>query len=439
MSNQYLKLRRSSVPGKIPDTASLDFGEIALNTYDGLAFMKKSGSAGTQIVTIGSTSGSFTGSLQGSASYALTASYALNANFNTGSFATTGSNTFIGNQTITGSIIFNSGSRITSTYYGNNYPGYIDIVAGAPDGFVELLSYNQSSSVNVDDYRVYITTNSSSQFNLWEFKRDGRLLAPRGIEALSFTGSLLGTASLALQVSTSISTQNQQHNVLFIDTSGPGYIQVDGGLRYNPNQDLLTTTASFALTASSADNFTVRGTLTAQTIVAQTITASTEFITGSSRFGSLLTNTHQFTGSVSITSSLLVTGQVNASGITGSLFGTASWAQNAITASYVAAANVAGLSLFQITTGSITASVGIGPSNLFLINSASTEYFNISSSGNTTINSNLFIIKNFTTQKPVLTISQSIVQFATQSYEPTGLIENGSIWFTSTNLYIGLD
>jgi hypothetical protein len=53
MSNQYLKLRRSSVPGKKPDTASLDFGEIALNTYDGLAFMKKSGSAGVEIIPIG--------------------------------------------------------------------------------------------------------------------------------------------------------------------------------------------------------------------------------------------------------------------------------------------------------------------------------------------------------------------------------------------------
>jgi len=79
MPNQFLKLRRSSIPGKVPDTASLDFGEIALNTYDGLAFMKKSGSNGEQIVTIGSTSGSFTGSLFGSASYAITASYALNA------------------------------------------------------------------------------------------------------------------------------------------------------------------------------------------------------------------------------------------------------------------------------------------------------------------------------------------------------------------------
>jgi hypothetical protein len=115
-------------------------------------------------------------------------------NIDTGSFATTGSNTFRGNQTITGSIIFNSGSQITSTYYGNNYPGYIDIIAGAPGGFVELLSYNQSSSFVVEDYGVYITTNSSSLFNLWEFRNDGRLLAPRGIEAPSFTGSLQSTS-----------------------------------------------------------------------------------------------------------------------------------------------------------------------------------------------------------------------------------------------------
>ena len=56
MSNQYLKLRRSAVPGRIPDTASLQLGEIALNTYDGKAFMKKSGSEGEQIYTPGSNS-----------------------------------------------------------------------------------------------------------------------------------------------------------------------------------------------------------------------------------------------------------------------------------------------------------------------------------------------------------------------------------------------
>ena len=61
--------------------------------------------------------------------------------------------------------------------------------------------------------------------------------------------------------------------------------------------------SSFAATASSADNLTVRGTLTAQTINVQTITSSIEFITGSTRNGSIAGNIHEFTGSVSITGS----------------------------------------------------------------------------------------------------------------------------------------
>jgi hypothetical protein len=63
------------------------------------------------------------------------------------------------------------------------------------------------------------------------------------------------------------------------------------------------TSASFALTASSADNFNVRNTLTATTLVVQTITSSQEFVTGSTKFGSINSNTHEFTGSVSISGS----------------------------------------------------------------------------------------------------------------------------------------
>jgi len=76
-----------------------------------------------------------------------------------------------------------------------------------------------------------------------------------------------------------------------------------------------------AQTASFANAFTVAGTLTAQTLVVQTITSSVDFVTGSTRFGSSLsTSTHQFTGSVSITGSLAVvtTGtefQVNSTGV----------------------------------------------------------------------------------------------------------------------------
>jgi hypothetical protein len=68
MSNQFLKLRRSAIPGKIPETSSLDLGELAMNTHDGLLFMKKSSSFGEEIIPIGvsTTSGSFTGSFSGS-------------------------------------------------------------------------------------------------------------------------------------------------------------------------------------------------------------------------------------------------------------------------------------------------------------------------------------------------------------------------------------
>lgn len=111
----------------------------------------------------------------------------------------------------------------------------------------------------------------------------------------------------------------------------------------------------------------------------------------------------------------------------------------ATTASYALFAANGGGATNQISTGSITASVDVSPNNLFLIKSGSNVYFNISSSSNTTLNSDLFIIKNFTTQQPVLTISQSIVQFATQSLEPTGTTQAGSIWFTSSSFYVGLE
>jgi len=65
-----------------------------------------------------------------------------------------------------------------------------------------------------------------------------------------------------------------------------------------------TTTASYALTSSYADNFTVGNTLTAQRIVVQTISSSVAYNSGSNRFGSDLTNTQTFTGSVGITGSL---------------------------------------------------------------------------------------------------------------------------------------
>jgi hypothetical protein len=63
---------------------------------------------------------------------------------------------------------------------------------------------------------------------------------------------------------------------------------------YNP-----TVSGSLAVTGS----LTTTGTITSQTLVVQTITSSVSYLTGSTQHGSVLTNTHQFTGSVGITGS----------------------------------------------------------------------------------------------------------------------------------------
>jgi len=257
MPNQFLKLRRSAVPGRIPTTSSLDFGEIALNTYDGLAFMKKSGSSGEQIVTLGTgNSSSFTGSFSG-----------------------------------------------------------------------------------------------------------------------SFTGSLLGTASWAQNSITS------------------SYI-------------LNAISASYAATASSAENFTVRGTLTAQTIVAQTITSSTDYITGSSRFGSLLSNTHQFTGSVSVTGSLAVNGSnvvltnqtSSMSVLSASYAATAALAPNYVLNSSTASM----LSPYVLT--SVTSSMSVATAS-YVLNAVSSSFASTASYALSVVTSSL--TGSFVTLDTIQTISGS--------------------------------
>jgi hypothetical protein len=106
----------------------------------------------------------------------------------------------------------------------------------------------------------------------------------------------------------------------------------------------VTITGSLSVSDSitgSAALFT--GTITAQTLVVQVITSSISYITGSTRFGSLLTDTHAFTGSVNISSSLTVVGTLNA---TASNAISASYTEYAVSSSYPIA--VTGSTLYSV-------------------------------------------------------------------------------------------
>jgi preprotein translocase subunit SecG len=178
---------------------------------------------------------------------------------------------------------------------------------------------------------------------------------------------------------------------------------------------------------------------------------NTSNVSNSSGWVALATaGSNQFSGSQVITGSLDVTG-----GITGSLFGTSSLALANITTASISANTItftkgdattfditisqsgSAAPTYQIVTGSVTATVDVDPAHLFLIKSGSTNYFNIASDSTVTSYSNLFVIKNFTTQQPVFTVSESVVLIATQSVVPTP--NYGGFWFTATDFYVGLE
>jgi hypothetical protein len=157
-----------------------------------------------------------------------------------------------------------------------------------------------------------------------------------GITTNYVTASLYGTASWA------VSSSNATTASYALNATSASYANN-------------TTSASYTATASYANNFTVAGTLTAQTIIAQVITSSTDFVTGSTHFGSIISNTHQFTGSVSVSGSLAVnnsnvilTNQTSSMSVLSASYASgstsASYANNATTASYALNATTASYS-----------------------------------------------------------------------------------------------
>jgi hypothetical protein len=78
-------------------------------------------------------------------------------------------------------------------------------------------------------------------------------------------------------------------------------------VQYDANKNITFVSGSATLlTVSSSGALTTTSTITAQTLVVQTITSSVNFVTGSTKFGVIVGNTHQFTGSVNVTGSLSV-------------------------------------------------------------------------------------------------------------------------------------
>jgi hypothetical protein len=153
---------------------------------------------------------------------------------------------------------YNTGS-FTGSFTGNG-SGLTNIISAS---YALTASYVASVDINTSSF----ATTGSNRF-IGNQVITGSLNVTQGI-----TGSLFGTATTASY---------------FLTSS--------------------VTSASYAATSSYATDFIVSGTLTAQTLVVQTINSSVIYSSGSNIFGNNLSNTQKLTGSVQITGSLSING-----------------------------------------------------------------------------------------------------------------------------------
>jgi hypothetical protein len=170
----------------------------------------------------------------------------------------------------------------------------------------------------------------------------GSLIVTAGI-----TGSIQGTSSLADSVNIISTNLNNVYNlVLTQNSTGPSLLRADSNasILYNPFTNTLFLGAN---TSSPVGQLIVTGSIISTQGITGSLLGTASFATSASYAltASYLDNyvpPFPFTGSALITGSLGVTGSVIVTaGITGSLLGTSSWANDAQTASYVETAQTA--------------------------------------------------------------------------------------------------
>ena len=203
MAQQSIILKRSAAPGKVPDTSSLNLGEIAVNTYDGKLYFRKSGSVET-IESIVTTNTLTTGSLALTGD--LTVLGTVNARqfniaiissstlFESGSSnfgnSLDDTHSFTGSVNITGSFLVN-GNEVGVPAGPNTFDFNLDPDAAGTVNFVEDNTGNTQAVARTGSFDVLIGNNT-----------------------------YLSVSASAIHVTTGSITANYMHLAKYISTAG---------------------------------------------------------------------------------------------------------------------------------------------------------------------------------------------------------------------------
>jgi hypothetical protein len=195
----------------------------------------------------------------------------------------------------------------------------------------------------------------------------------------SFTSSIQGQVD-ALQNATSSYVKNSQTSSMSVATAS--YVQnaISASYVLNAISSSYASTASYVQNAQTASylntlnqdltfngNLVLNGTASITFLNVTYESASVIYSSGSNQLGDAINDTQTLIGTVIVSGSQRVTGSLNAPNITGSLYGTASWAENALTTSYAPNALVTA----SISSNTITFTKGDGNTFPITVNTGS--------------------------------------------------------------------
>ena len=405
-------IRTISVSGSIPSITQLALGDLAVNTFDGKAYLKKQQGNRQTILEIGggssvSSSYALSSSYAASSSYALSSSYAANGGVTqllAGSNITLSPTNGVGQVTIS-STGGSGGSGNTSTgSYGSFYSTQTQ---------TNVASTARSMSLNVTDITNGVSiSGSTSPFNTYI-----KVQNP-GVYDIQFSAQVdktdSGTDEIWIWIrkngsdisdsATSVQlTGNGAHYVaawnFFVNAAANDYFQL---MWYSPD-------ANVRLHAESA--FGV-------------VPGIPSLIVTANRIDQFLSNTGSFSGSFIGSHTGSFTGS-----FTGSLFGTSSWSSNSISSSYALSSSFA-VSSSRAVSSSFATSASFASTASYVLNSVSASYANSASA--------VFIASNSGTDTNYTLIFKNN-SFALDNYHQLAADGiNGPYYNPSTNILGGV-
>ena len=180
---QTVQLKRSATAGAIPSTSDLELGELALNTYDGKAYIKKSVGGTESIVEVGAES---------SSDITVMKHYLYNASANQTTFSGTDANNESLTYTAGQILVFLNGVFLDPDDYTASNGTSIVLDDGAKSSdYLEIISLGGSSGAKITGTSVYEFTATANQTVLTGSDENGNTLSYTPGKVLVFLNGVL--------------------------------------------------------------------------------------------------------------------------------------------------------------------------------------------------------------------------------------------------------